>query len=192
MQRSTLLGLWVLSDACPAGTSGGVAAGRLAAADPSLPVPALIDVDIQGDVETGTAAVTALAHRTTPQAEVDRHARWMSPVSGFMTGLIWLAAGIVTMMAAATAAVVVLAARAGLDMHRETIEVLHMLGSTDVQVARLFQRRIALDTLAGGAIGTLWGMLNRRYKVVREQESRVHLTPVAGPQFRGLSAVGRF
>ena len=32
---------------------------------------------------------------------------------------------------------------------------MHMLGSTDVQVARLFQRRIARDTAIGGAIGTL-------------------------------------
>ena len=30
-----------------------------------------------------------------------------------------------------------------------------MLGSTDVQVARLFQRRIALDTLVGGVLGAL-------------------------------------
>jgi cell division transport system permease protein len=29
-----------------------------------------------------------------------------------------------------------------------------MLGSTDLQIARLFQRRIAFDTLAGGMIGT--------------------------------------
>jgi cell division transport system permease protein len=56
-------------------------------------------------------------------------------------------------MASATAAVVVLAARAGLEAHRATIEVMHMLGSTDVQVARLFQRRIALDALFGGALG---------------------------------------
>ena len=54
-------------------------------------------------------------------------------------------------MAAATAAVVVLAARAGLEAHRATIEVMHMLGSTDVQVARLFQRRIARDAAIGGA-----------------------------------------
>ena len=58
-------------------------------------------------------------------------------------------------MAGATAAVVILAARAGLETHRDTIEVLHMLGSTDVQVARLFQRRIALDTLIGGVLGTV-------------------------------------
>ena len=61
-------------------------------------------------------------------------------------------------MAASTSAVVLLAARAGLESHRDTIEVLHMLGSTDVQVARLFQRRIALDTLFGGILGTGFAM----------------------------------
>lgn len=58
-----------------------------------------------------------------------------------------------TTAAVATAAVVLLVARSGLDTHRDTIEVLHMLGSTDVQVARLFQRRIAFDTLLGGLVG---------------------------------------
>src|SRR3546814_9520593 len=93
--------------------------------------------------------------RVTPAAHVDRHQRWMSPGSRFMDTLVWLAVGLVVLMAGATAAVVILAARAGLEAHRETIEVLHMMGSTDIQVARLFQRRIALDTLAGGIVGTV-------------------------------------
>jgi cell division transport system permease protein len=58
-------------------------------------------------------------------------------------------------MMIATAATVVLAARAALNTHKATIEVLHLLGSTDGQVARLFQRRIALDALFGGSIGLL-------------------------------------
>ena len=58
-------------------------------------------------------------------------------------------------MATATATVVFLAARSGLDTHRDTIGALHLLGSTDGQVARLFQRRIALDTLWGGLAGTV-------------------------------------
>ena len=41
-----------------------------------------------------------------------------------------------------------------LDTHRDTIEVIHMLGATDIQIARLFQRRIALDALLGGLVGT--------------------------------------
>ena len=83
----------------------------------------------------------------------------LSPVADFMRTLIYASVAMVLLMAAATTAVVLLAARAGLETHRDTIAILHMLGSTDVQVARLFQRRIALDTMGGGVIGTLAAML---------------------------------
>lgn len=122
-----------------------------AGSDPELPVPAMIDVDVSGDPD----AVAAAVREESPTARVDRHAAWMSPVGGFMRTLTWLAGSIVLLMASATAAVVVLAARSGLETHRATIEVMHMLGATDVQVARLFQRRIALDTLAGGLAGAV-------------------------------------
>jgi cell division transport system permease protein len=124
------------------------------AADPDLPIPAMIDVDLsQADAAT-VARVTQAVRRVAPSARVDRHESWMSPVRDFMGMVSWLAGGLVLLMAVATAAVVILAARAGLETHRGTIEVLHMLGSTDVQIARLFQRRIALDTLIGGLLGT--------------------------------------
>jgi cell division transport system permease protein len=121
-------------------------------ADPQLPVPAMIDVDLTNH-DAGAARVANAVRAISPVARVDRHESWMSPVSGFMTSLTWLALALVLLMAGATAAVVVLAARAGLEAHRPTIEVMHMLGSTDLQVARLFQRRIALDAMAGGVVG---------------------------------------
>ena len=124
------------------------------AADAGLPVPAMIDVDLADDSDSAVARVAAVATAASPAAKVDRHARWMSPVARLMRSLTWLAAGVVLLMAAATAAVVVLAARAGLEAHRGTIEVMHMLGSTDAQLARLFQRRIAIDALVGGLGGT--------------------------------------
>ena len=124
-------------------------------ADPELPIPAMIDVDLFSGTNAAVAAVQSAVSRAAPSARVDRHESWMSPVSSFMRLVTWLTAGLVALIAAATAAVVILATRASLETHRETIEVLHMLGSTDVQLARLFQRRIALDTLIGGAAGTL-------------------------------------
>lgn len=125
------------------------------AADPELPMPAMIDVDLTGDdAETATRAAAAV-HAVAPAARVDRHAAWMSPVVRVMTTMVWLAGVLVLLMAGATAAVVVLAARAGLETHRATIEVMHMLGSTDAQIARLFQRRIALDTAVGGVVGAM-------------------------------------
>lgn len=123
-------------------------------ADPDLPVPAMIDVDLQAGSDDAVARLTGAVKAIAPAARIDRQASWMSPVSNFMGVMIGLAFALVLLMAAATGVVVLLVGRAGLDAHRQTIEVLHMMGSTDVQIARLFQRRIALDTLYGGLIGT--------------------------------------
>ncbi len=123
--------------------------------DAELPMPAMIDIDLRAGDPALIARVRQTARAVSPAAQVDQHAQWLSPVAGFIATLTWAAAGLVLLMATATAAVVLLAARAGLDTHRDTIAVLHMLGSTDTQVARLFQRRIALDTLLGGVIGTM-------------------------------------
>lgn len=124
--------------------------------DPDLPMPAMIDVEAPG---ADPAAIAAAARRIAPGARVDRHAQWLSPVRGFMATMSWLAVGLVLLIAGATASVVLLVARAGLDTHRDTIDVLHMLGSTDLQIARLFQRRIAFDTLTGGLAGTAVALL---------------------------------
>jgi cell division transport system permease protein len=124
-------------------------------ADSDLPIPAMIDIELRAPSDAAVAAVTRAVQVAAPGARIDRYESWMSPVASFMRVMIGLAIALILLMAAATATVVVLAARAGLDSHRETIEVLHMLGSTDSQIARLFQRRIALDTLFGGLAGTL-------------------------------------
>ena len=123
--------------------------------DADLPMPAMIDVDLNDSSETVVAGVAERARAAAADARVDRSAGWLAPVRAFVLSIAWIAGGIVVLMASATASIVLLTARAGLDTHRDTIEVLHMLGSTDAQVARLFQRRIALDTLIGGAGGAV-------------------------------------
>ena len=123
--------------------------------DPELPIPAMIDVDLRNSGDATMATVRRAVLAAAPSARLDRQESWMAPIARFMTMVTGIALAIVLLMAAATSAVVILAARAGLEMHRDTIEVLHMLGSTDIQISRLFQRRIALDTLFGGVLGTI-------------------------------------
>lgn len=125
------------------------------AADAGLPMPAMIDVDLLSDGDAAIARLTERVRAAGGAARIDRHAAWMSPVGALMRTVMLIAAAVVALMAAATAATVVLAARAGLEAHRATIEVMHMLGSTDVQVARLFQRRVALDAAVGGIGGAV-------------------------------------
>ncbi len=122
-------------------------------ADSDLPVPALIDVELAVPDDALAATVSDRVRALGPATRVDRQQGWMSPVSGLLQTLSLVALALVALLAAATAAVVMLAARAGLDAHRTTIEVMHMLGSTDRQLARLFQRRIAMDAMLGGVAG---------------------------------------
>lgn len=119
-----------------------------------LPIPALIDVSLTpGDTGAKVARLRQALTRLSPSLRIEPHAAFLAPLAGLLGALGWLAAGLVLLMGLATGAVVVLAARGAHDSHRGTIEVLHLMGATDVQIARLFQRRIALDALMGGALG---------------------------------------
>ena len=124
-----------------------------------LPMPTLIDVDLNDSAPGTVAALRADLRALAPAARVDEHGRWLAPLAGLIGSLTLLAMALVLLMAIATSAVVVLAARAALNTHRATIDVLHLLGATDIQIARLFQRRIALDALFGGFVGLGVGLI---------------------------------
>ena len=125
-----------------------------AATSGDLPVPALIDVMLTpGDTDAKLDRLRRLLGGLSPKLRIEPHAAFLLPLAGLLTALGWLAAGVVLLMILATGAVVVLAARGAHDSHRGTIDVLHLMGSTDVQIARLFQRRIGIDALMGGALG---------------------------------------
>ena len=121
--------------------------------DADLPIPAMIDVDLTAEAYRRLDAIRGAIIDVAPSARVDDHAQWLAPLAKLIESLRILAMTLVLLMVGATAATVVLAARAALDTHRGTIEVLHLMGATDIQVARLFQRRIALDALFGGLVG---------------------------------------
>jgi cell division transport system permease protein len=123
--------------------SGGVEA--------DLPIPAMIDAQLIPGARADAVRPRLVA--VAPSARIDENGEWLAPLGRLIAALKWLALALVLLMVGATAATVVLAARAALDTHRGTIEVLHLMGATDVQVARLFQRRIALDALFGGIVG---------------------------------------
>jgi cell division transport system permease protein len=122
--------------------------------DADVPVPALVDVRFASvpAAETLTRLQSTL-RSVAPNIRVDSHSSWMAPFFELMRALLWLAAAVFLLLLVATSAVVILAVRSTLNTHRETIEIMHMMGGTDVQAARLFQRRVALDALLGGIVG---------------------------------------
>ena len=124
-----------------------------AAASPDLPVPALVDFDLD-DGADATAVRRSLA-RLAPTGEVVEHGASAAPLLGSLRLVQWVALALVVLLGLAASAAVVLAARGAMDTNRPTVEVLHGIGATDAQISRLFQRRIALDTLVGALGGAL-------------------------------------
>ncbi|WP_373487916.1 cell division protein FtsX [Blastomonas sp.] len=126
------------------------------AANRDIPLPVLIDVDFRGRADTATLArLRGALAQTAPDARIDPHGQWLRPVFDLLAMLRWLALALVVMLLLASTAAVVLSARSSFESHADTIDVLHLLGSTNQQIARLFQRRIALDAAMGAAMGTL-------------------------------------
>jgi len=122
-----------------------------------LPLPVLIDVEIAAGADVGIVEQRLSA--AVPTARLTSYGERLAPLSRSLTALQWLALGLVVLMGVATAASVVLAARGALDTNRASIEVMHGIGATDEQIARLFQRRIAIDTFVGGVGGAVAGAL---------------------------------
>ena len=127
--------------------------------DADLPVPTLIDVALRATDPRGIEEVASTVKAIAPSARVDAHAQWLEPLQGLLSTLRWLSVALVALMAVTMAAAVVLAARTELVTHRATIDIMHLMGASDVQVARLFQRRAALDALFGSALGCICGAL---------------------------------
>jgi cell division transport system permease protein len=122
-----------------------------AGAEADLPIPVIIDVDLKPGADP--AAVKAAIERAAPGARFIAHRSSLEPLLDALKGLTRLALGLVLLIALASGAAVILAARGALDTHRATIEVMHGIGATDRQVARLFVRQIAIDALLGGVAG---------------------------------------
>ena len=124
-----------------------------AAQSGDLPVPALINFDLASGANL--QAIQQRAQAIAPGARIVAHRESVAPLLQSLTLLQVVAFGLVLLLSAAAAAAVVLAARGALDTHRFTIEVMHGIGATDLQVTHLFQRKIAIDAFIGSIAGGL-------------------------------------
>ena len=128
--------------------------------DAAVPIPALIDVRLTGAADAmAVQDLRAKLAVAAPSARIDAQSGWLRPVFDAIASLLWLAGGLVVLLAATSAAAVWLAARSALGGNRGTIEVIHLLGGTDAQIARIFQRSVGVDATLGGAAGLGLGLL---------------------------------
>lgn len=124
----------------------------------ALPIPRLIEVVEGGDGFDAEGLRQRLAAEA-PGAVLDDHLRWRQPLAVAAGRLNLLGLLSIGLIAAATAAMITLAANASLSANGQVVRVLRLVGATDDYIAAAFVRRFTLRALIGSALGALAGMI---------------------------------
>jgi len=118
-----------------------------------LPLPRLIDVAIDPETRVPLADVAERLAKTVPGASLDDHRVWLSRLISLSLTIQWLAVAVVVLIGGVTSTTVVYATRTGMAVHRDVIEVLHLIGAHDDYVARQFADRAFTLGFSGGLVG---------------------------------------
>ncbi|HLZ77505.1 cell division protein FtsX [Phenylobacterium sp.] len=118
-----------------------------------LPVPRLVAVTLDGRHPANAKQLNAALQSQNVDATVDDHSVWIKDIQRAGGLVRWLGVMVFLLIAAAAAAVVAFATRAGLAARRDVVEVLHLAGAEDGFIARLFLTRFARIAGLAGLIG---------------------------------------
>jgi cell division transport system permease protein len=125
----------------------------------SLPVPQLIDVRLASDARLDVAGLKQRLAAAAAGTTLDDHQIWIAQLVHLARLAVGLALTIVGLVAASAVAAVVIATRAGLAMHHEAIDLLHLMGAEDDYIADQFASQALRRGLRGGVLGLLLAAL---------------------------------
>lgn len=120
-----------------------------------LPLPTLIDVQLDGTTSIDPAALASRLEAAVPGASIDDPRPWLERLVRLARVLQALGGGTALLIQLATIATVIFATRAGLAAHAEVIELLHLIGARDIYIVGQFQRHVLGLAALGGVIGVV-------------------------------------
>lgn len=125
----------------------------------TLPLPKLIDVRLKVGDNPDFEALTQNLAEIEPYASIDNHRVWLSRLLAFAGALRLLAFTVLILVLLSSAFSIFYATQSSLSMHRQIIEILHIIGATDDYIARQYARRSFWIGLISGVIGLVFGVV---------------------------------
>ena len=120
-----------------------------------LDLPILIDVRIDRGAAPDLADLKARLDGVAPGAIIDDHRLWLGRLLMFARSVEITALLILALIGVVAVLTVMFVTRTGLLVHREAIELLHLMGARDGYIAHQFEREALRLGLVGGVAGLL-------------------------------------
>lgn len=122
---------------------------------PELPLPKLIDVELDSDETPDIAQLKTDLAGQVPVAVLDSHRMQLEPLLKLAGGGIKLIIFILILLALTASFTVIYATQTSLRSHEHIIALTHMMGANDLFVTRQYAFRHFWLTLLGGGFGLL-------------------------------------
>jgi len=123
-----------------------------------FPLPRVIDVTVKPSAKIDFKALETKIRKTVPSAELDSHGFWRDQIMSLVGALEIVVILVVVLITASTMTAVMFATRSGVAIHREVIEVLHLIGANDDLIAQEFKRQARRLALRGSLPGFLFAL----------------------------------
>lgn len=116
----------------------------------ALPIPRLIAVEIDRSNPPDIALIKSALSQNFEGVTLDDHRRWQAEIRTLTRSAALAGLAVLSLVAAATIAVIVSATRSAMASNREIIEVLHFVGANERFISREFERHfLGLGVRAG-------------------------------------------
>lgn len=123
----------------------------------SIPLPGLISLRVQEGAIIDLKTLETRLKIIAPQARIDTHESWLKDVLRF-TGALQFAAILLTFIIAGTTLVAVAGGvRSKMAVHKEELELLHLMGASDAYIARQLQWHTLILAFQGAFMGMVTG-----------------------------------
>jgi cell division transport system permease protein len=120
---------------------------------PDLALPILIDVRVDNEAGINFELLAQRLEDAVPGARLNDNGIFLRRLVTLARSVQFVGIVVVAIVALAAVSIVVFATRAGMTSHRETIELLHLIGARDSYIARRFVGHALYYGLLGGFIG---------------------------------------
>lgn len=124
----------------------------------SLPMPRLIDVKIKKGEEINFLVLAEKLAAVAPQASLDNHKLWLNKLINFAGGLKILALSVLLLVIGITSGAIFYSTQTSLGLHKDIIEILHLLGAKDTYIAQQYATKTSILGLIGGLIGVAFAL----------------------------------
>lgn len=118
-----------------------------------IPLPGLISVELENSSPELIKEIDYRAKQISPTITIDTHESWLGEIIRLTRSMQFCAAFIALIIGLTTIIAIAGSIRSRMSMHQHDVELLHLMGASDLYITKQFQRHALIMAIKGSIAG---------------------------------------